>query len=437
MLNSMIAQHPELTEVINLEPMLWLNPKLQHDTPALWASLPYQLEDIQAASARLERFAPLIAHYFPETKQQDGIIESELRRIDRFAQAIQLNAPLYLKMDSHLAVAGSIKARGGIYEVLYFAEQLALEAGFIRPQDNYIALAEPEVRQYFNKYTLQVGSTGNLGLSIGISAAALGFKVIVHMSRDAQAWKKDLLRSKGVQVEEYDGDFTLAVETGRKAAEADPYSYFIDDEQSVQLFMGYAVAALRLQKQLEAQAVTVDLDHPLFVYLPCGVGGSPGGVAYGLKRLFGDACHIFFIEPTHAPSMLIGMTTEQYGNISVQDVGIDGRTEADGLAVGRPSSFIGQLMDPLLSGIVTVEDTTLFDDMKLLNQTESIQIEPSACSTFAAIDQLHQVDSKIGQRMQHYIQQAGIASPQSITHLCWATGGALVPQEVMKAYLSR
>lgn len=437
MLNSIIAQHPELTEIINLEPTLWLNPKLQSDTQNLWTRLPYQLEDIQAANARLERFAPLIAHYFPETKQQDGIIESELRRIDRFARAIQLNAPLYLKMDSHLAVAGSIKARGGIYEVLYFAEQLALEAGFIQPQDNYIALTKPEVRQYFHRYTLQVGSTGNLGLSIGISAAALGFKVIVHMSRDAQAWKKDLLRSKGVQVEEYEGDFTLAVETGRKAAESDPYSYFIDDEQSLQLFMGYAVAALRLQKQLEAQAVPVDIEHPLFVYLPCGVGGSPGGVAYGLKRLFGDACHIFFIEPTHAPSMLIGMITEQYGNISVQDVGIDGRTEADGLAVGRPSSFIGQLMDSLIAGIVTVEDATLFDDMKLLNQTESIQIEPSACSTFAAIDRLHQVDSKIGQRMQHYIQQAGITSPQSITHLCWATGGALVPQEVMKAYLSR
>lgn len=433
-ISKFIEKEPVLKDVADQKETVWINKK-KKTGQAVWENFPFDEKDIEDAEARLKRFAPLLMEYFDDTKETNGIIESPLKKIPNMEKVLKektsLEGNLYLKMDSHLAVAGSIKARGGIYEVLYHAEKLAMEAGMLKEDDDYRILASDKFREFFSKHTIQVGSTGNLGLSIGISSATLGFKVVVHMSNDAKQWKKDLLRSKGAEVVEYDGDFTKAVELGRKKSDEDPNSYFVDDENSSTLFLGYAVAANRIKKQIEDQGIKVDKDHPAFFYLPCGVGGSPGGVSFGLKKVFGDSCHIFYIEPTHAPCMLIGMATGLNGDICVQDFGIDGKTEADGLAVGRPSGFVGKVMEPIISGIFTMNDNKLFDYMRDLNDSEGIRIEPSACSAFEGPAKLFEYESS-----RKYLEENNLLEiKENINHFSWATGGKLVPDEIMEEYL--
>ena len=425
-----------MDRIAALEETAWINPGRIPCSQAI-AQCPLTLADVRDASDRLERFAPYFKKAFPETIPNGGILESPLRPIPRMQQSLEAESgrhipgSLWIKLDSHLPISGSIKARGGIYEVLYTAEQIALKEGLLQPGESYEKFDSPEMRALLSQYSMAVGSTGNLGLSIGIMSAKLGFRVTVHMSADARQWKKDMLRSKGVTVVEYESDYSIAVAEGRRLAQNDPYCHFVDDENSKTLFLGYAVAALRLKKQLEEANIPVDVQHPLFVYLPCGVGGGPGGVSFGLKLVFGDNVHCFFAEPTHSCCMLLGMATGLNNAISVQDLQVDNLTIADGLAVGRASGFVGKVMAPFMSGCYSLEDRRMYHMLAQLADNENIFLEPSALAGMYGPVLLAQGGSLSG-----YPAQAGI-SPEVMTNatqLIWATGGSMVPKEEMRHY---
>lgn len=421
-----IKKLPLLQQIVDKKEVLWVNPLNGNSAKGIEQS-GISFKDVKEASDRLQRFAPYIQAVFPETTDAQGIIESPLTAIPEMKQALartyntDIPGTLLIKQDNALPISGSIKARGGIYEVLKHAETLAIEHGLITPEDDYAKFAEPAFRNVFAKHKIAVGSTGNLGLSIGIMSAQLGFNVTVHMSADAKQWKKDLLREKGVTVVEYADDYSKAVEEGRRQAEADPLCHFVDDENSLDLFLGYAVAGERVAAQLKEQGRVVDADHPLFVYLPCGVGGGPGGVAFGLKVQFGDNVHCFFAEPTNAPCMTIGMMTQLHDKVSVADFGLDNHTAADGLAVGTPSGFVGKKMEPLLAGCYTISDDTMFKLLTMTADTEGIRLEPSALAGMTG--PIHTI--------QNDIQNA---ASSSATHLIWATGGSMVPETEMDMY---
>ncbi|EGQ7881644.1 D-serine ammonia-lyase [Vibrio cholerae] len=433
-IEQLTEQYPLVKELIELKEVSWFNLSITRLEEGL-SYVGLGSEDIQDASQRLKRFAPYLAKAFPETAKTNGIIESEVVPISEMQSVLereydtQIQGRLLLKKDSHLPISGSIKARGGIYEVLTHAEKLAIEAGLLTESDDYSKLLNEEFRDFFKRFSIAVGSTGNLGMSIGIMSAKLGFSVSVHMSADARAWKKNRLRALGVNVIEYAQDYGVAVAQGRKEAENDPTCFFIDDENSQTLFLGYSVAGERLKKQFDENGIAVDAQHPLFVYLPCGVGGGPGGVAFGLKMAFGDNVHCIFAEPTHSPCMMLGVHTGLHDAISVQDIGIDNITAADGLAVGRASGFVGRAMERLLDGYLTISDERMYRLLGQLNEAENIQLEPSALAgMIGPIVVTKSVEYRA--RMQFDDTVMGNA-----THLVWATGGGMVPAEEMDSYL--
>lgn len=436
-LESWYASHPLLRELVARRETTWFNPAAAPVAESL-GDVGLTAADVADASARLTRFASCIRRVFPETAGSGGIIESDVRPLpklhallgERYGEAP--GGSFWLKRDSHLPISGSVKARGGIYEVLKHAEDLALAGNLLTLDDDYALLDSDRARAFFGQYRIAVGSTGNLGLSIGIMGAALGFQVTVHMSADARPWKKAMLRSRGVTVVEHASDYGVAIAEGRRQAGQDPACHFVDDENSVNLFLGYAVAAERLQKQLAEANVRVDAQHPLFVYLPCGIGGAPGGVAFGLKLVYGDAVHCIFAEPTHSPCMFLGVYTGLHDAVCVQDIGLDNKTAADGLAVGRPSGFVGKAMQRLVDGYYTVGDDEMYRLLALMERSEGVRLEPSALAGVPGIARVHRDG-------QGYLARTGLddQAMAQATHLVWATGGSMVPPDEMQAYLDK
>jgi len=388
---------------------------------------------INEASARFERFAPLIARLFPETIAAGGHIRSALIPVDRVAALLGLDRSagrLFVKGDHDLPISGSVKARGGIHAVLTIAEEVA-GAHELLGDESYASLTGPAARTVFAARHISVGSTGNLGLSVGTMASALGFSASVHMSLEAKEWKKRRLRDIGAKVIEHAGDYAQALATARTSAALDPTCFFIDDEDSRPLLYGYATGAQELADQLDEAGVRVDDEHPLIVHLPCGVGGAPAGIALGLHLIFGASVHCFFAEPVDSPCFTLEMMTEDGSHPSVYDAGLSGETEADGLAVPRASLLAAGIARAIIAGTFTVTDETMLRYLHLAAATEELQLEPSAAAGIGGPVMLRDTP-------QEQLRKADLAGRlDDATQVIWTTGGRLMPDEEHHALAER
>ncbi|MFO7882287.1 MAG: pyridoxal-phosphate dependent enzyme [Kosmotogaceae bacterium] len=177
----------------------WKNDKALDDPSDYLKNQKLQYKDIIEAEDRWIRFSPLLKKLFPEIEK--GTIESEIKYANRLKDFLEkkvkqkIMGNLLFKCDNKLPITGSIKSRGGIYEVLTYAEKLVTEELEFSGND-YSVFAEEKYRKMFSRYRILVGSTGNLGLSVGIVGKKLGFHVQIHMSTDAKEWKKTCLEMR-------------------------------------------------------------------------------------------------------------------------------------------------------------------------------------------------------------------------------------------------
>lgn len=173
--------------------------------------------------------------------------------------------------------------------------QIACKAAGAFPADAPLThlVDDDDARAVLASKTCVVASTGNLGLAVGLTARALGMKAQVHVSRDAIGWKVAKLVAAGCEVIEHAGSYSDAVAAAREvAAGMGPAAHSVDDERSVDLMLGYSAGAAELVAQLKECGVEPTVKAPLVVHIPCGVGGVPAGILWGLHLLLGDAVKV-------------------------------------------------------------------------------------------------------------------------------------------------
>jgi len=399
----------------------WLG-RLREGQDAVWLSpivaakvgeAVFTRDDIDEAAARLKRFEPLLARLFPQSGW-DGRIRSSL--LSYVEPPVPLTR-LLIKGDHALPMTGSIKARGGVHDLLAFVERIALQEGLIKTGESYVKLAEPAALETLSLHSVAVASTGNLGFSVGLVGRRLGLNAEIHMSSDAKEWKKDRLRALGAKVAEHDCDYTETVARARVASAGARRTHFVDDETSRELFTGYAAAAQELNDQLMEAGLTPTPERPLVVYLPCGVGGAPGGVLFGLKAILGEAVVGVFVEPVASACFLAAMGTGEV--VSVYDLGLNNATQADGLAVPRASSLVVEAVGPMLDAVVAVPDAWMLDWARHAHHHNGLRLELSAAAGLAAVEPF--------MKAVRARDQAAYSRLLDGVHVVWTTGGSLLP----------
>ncbi|MGC3833007.1 hypothetical protein ACPSKX_01160 [Moritella viscosa] len=87
-------------------------------------------------------------------------------------------------------------------------------------------------------------------------------------------------------------------------------------------------------------------------------------------------------------------------------------------------------MERMLDGYITLTDADMYQLLGLIHDTEQLKLEPSALAGMPGI--VHVVNNS------DYLERMQLRdSLANATHLVWATGGGMVPDQEMTAYLQQ
>ena len=214
-------------------------------------------------------------------------------------------------------------------------------------------------------------SAGNHAISLGYSARQLGTTAKVVMPRTANAYRVQVCREFGAEVELV-SDVHEAFERVRQIEQTEGRT-LVHPYEGPKTALGTASVGMEFIDQIDAEHARLDA-----VIVAAGGGGLSGGIACAVKQM-SPATTVYVVEPEGADTMFRSFKAGAPQAIDAV------RTIADSLGAPRCEPYSFALNRRFVDEVVLVSDDQIRNAMRLLFRAAKLVVEPAGAAALAAL----------------------------------------------------
>jgi threonine dehydratase len=214
-------------------------------------------------------------------------------------------------------------------------------------------------------------SAGNHAISLGYCARRLGTTAKVVMPRTANAFRVQVCRELGAEVELVENVHQAFARVEEIVATEG--RTFVHPFEGPKTVLGTASVGLEFVEQVREAGTGLDA-----VIVAAGGGGLSAGVACAVKQL-SPSTRILVVEPTGADSLR--RSFEAGSPQSIDAV----RTIADSLGAPRCEPYTFALNRRFVDEVVLVDDDQIREAMRLTFRSAKLVVEPAGAAALAAL----------------------------------------------------
>lgn len=226
-------------------------------------------------------------------------------------------------------------------------------------------------------------TSGNTGVGLAWVGAAKGYKVILTMPDTMSVERRNLLKAYGATLELTPGAEGMkgAIRRANELHDATPGAIILGQ------FVNPANPAIH--ERTTGEEIWADTDGQVDILVAgVGTGGTVSGSGRALKR--------------HKPSVKV--VAVEPATSAVLSTGVPGKHRIQGIGAG----FVPDTYDPkVIDAILTVEDESAFEGMRLLASTQGLLVGISSGAAFSAALRLAREENNRGKTIVAVLPDTG------------------------------